>query len=64
MKKCEKCGYVRSSIPTMSCGGCLALARGETPRAPTTMTEAEKRVMAAFFGAMNGAVRSTLKGKR
>jgi len=60
MKVCEKCGYQRSSVPTISCGACLMLARGETPRPPTPLTPEEKKITDAFFGAING----TIRGKR
>lgn len=55
MTTCEKCGQIRSSMPTMSCGGCLAKARGETPRKVRKPTKKELDRVMKFLGlAWNG----------
>lgn len=47
---CEKCGGVRSSVAWMACGGCLAKARGETPRKIRQPTAKELARAMKFLG--------------
>lgn len=60
MRICERCGSQRSSAP-VPCGGCLAKARGEKPRAPIPLSEEERRIAEAFLGRVNAVIGEGIK---
>lgn len=60
MVVCKECGNMRSEVLRV-CGGCLAKARGETPRDPLPMSPEYVRIAQAFLGGVRQAMRKAVR---